>query len=58
MLISNPMHPDPETQRRQALARVYALLVSLAESIEQTQEVDSEIKDPDPKEVTHEKQSK
>lgn len=32
MLISNHMQPDPETQARQALARVYALLIKLAES--------------------------
>jgi len=56
MLISNPMQQDPETQRRQALARVYALLVSLAESKEQPQAVEE--KTIDPKEVTHEKQSK
>ena len=58
MLTSNPMQQDPETQRRQALARVYALLVSLAESKEQPQAVDIEIKDLDPKKVTNDNQSK
>ncbi|GAB4540881.1 MAG: hypothetical protein Fur002_08360 [Anaerolineales bacterium] len=32
MLINNYMQQDPETQARQALARVYALLIKLAES--------------------------
>ena len=36
MFITNPL--DPETKRRQALARVYALLVRLAEDKEQTAE--------------------
>lgn len=56
MLINNPI--NPETQRRQALARVYALLVSLAENKEpvNVQAVDGETKEQ--KEVTHEKQSK
>ena len=51
MLISNPIQQDPEFQRRQALARVYALLISLAESKEQLQAVDSEAKAPAPKEI-------
>lgn len=57
MLFSNPMQQNPETQRRQALARVYALLVSLAESKEPVivQAVDSETKDPEPKEAADEK---
>ena len=58
MLFSNPMQQNPETQRRQALARVYTLLVSLAERKEQPQAVDSETKDPEPKEAADEKQSK
>lgn len=32
MLINSPMQASPETQARQALARVYALLITLAES--------------------------
>ncbi len=38
MLISSPI--NPETQRRQALGKVYALLISLAENKEQPQSVD------------------
>lgn len=54
MLIGNPTQ-NLEVQRRQALARVYALLIRLAEEKESVnvQAVDSETKDP--KEVTREK---
>jgi hypothetical protein len=49
---------NPETQKRQALARVYALLIRLAddEKSVKVQTVDGETKDS--KEVTHEMQSK
>ena len=45
MLTSNPAK-DPETQRRQALARVYALLISLAEEKESANAQAVETKDP------------
>ena len=49
---------NPETQKRQALARVYALLIRLAddEKSVKVQTVDGETKDS--KDVTHEMQSK
>lgn len=37
MLLTNPIQ-DPDTKRRQALARVYALLVRLAEDKDQPAE--------------------
>ena len=50
--------PDPKAQRRHALARVYALLVRLAEDEESisAQDIEGEIQDP--KEVKHNVQLK
>lgn len=55
MLINNRMQPDPETQARQALARVYALLIKLAES--EPQENTARPESQEPQEVKHEKQA-
>lgn len=57
MLLTNPI--DPETKRRRALARVYALLVRLAEDKQQpAQPIESKPTDSkNERTTTHEKQA-
>jgi hypothetical protein len=58
IMLTNNFTQYPDTQRRQALARVYALLIRLADDEKSVKAlvVDGETKDA--KEITHEMQSK